>query len=45
MQIPDMTLGDSSLKRTVKPTEVALPYRYIPQTPKAKALTHVDSST
>jgi len=35
MQIPDMTLGDSSLKRTVKPTEVALPYRYIPSNPKS----------
>ena len=35
MQIPDMTIGDSSSKRTVKPTEVALPYRYIPSNPKS----------
>lgn len=34
MQIPDMTRGDASLKRTVTPTEVALPYRYIPSNPK-----------
>ena len=35
MEIPDMTRGENSLQRTVKPTEVALPYRYIPATPKA----------
>ena len=30
MQIPDMTRGENSLERTIKPVEVALPYRYIP---------------
>ena len=35
MEIPDTTRGENSLQRTVKPTEVALPYRYIPATPKA----------
>lgn len=36
MQIPDMTRGENSLQRTVKPTEAALPYRYIPAAnPKA----------
>ncbi len=34
MQLPDMSRGDTSLQRTVKPKEVALPYRYIPSTPK-----------
>ena len=30
IEIPDMTQGENSLQRTVKPTQVALPYRYIP---------------
>lgn len=30
IQIPDMTRGENSLDRTVKPTKAALPYRYIP---------------
>ena len=30
IQIPDMTQGDNSLQLTVKPTQVALPYRYLP---------------
>ncbi len=30
LQIPDMTRGENSLERTVKPKEVALPYRYLP---------------
>ena len=30
MQIPDSTQGKSSIQRTVKPKEVALPYRYLP---------------
>lgn len=30
LEIPDMTRGENSLQRAVKPTEVALPYRYIP---------------
>lgn len=34
LQIPDMTCEANSLKRTVKPVEVALPYRYIPSDPK-----------
>lgn len=34
MQLPDMTNGGNSLERTVKPKEVALPYRYIPSNPK-----------
>lgn len=34
IQIPDTTRAGTSL-RTVKPTEVALPYRYIPSPPKS----------
>jgi len=34
MPIPDMTRAGNSLERTVKPKEVALPYRYIPSNPK-----------
>ncbi len=34
VQIPDMTRNENSLQRTVKPTEVALPYRYIPSNPQ-----------
>ena len=30
MEIPDMTQGQNSIERTVKPKESALPYRYIP---------------
>lgn len=30
IEIPDMTQGENSLQRTVRPTEVALPYRYLP---------------
>lgn len=30
IEIPDMTQGENSLQLTVKPTEVALPYRYLP---------------
>ncbi|MBV8886819.1 MAG: phycobilisome rod-core linker polypeptide [Chroococcidiopsidaceae cyanobacterium CP_BM_RX_35] len=34
MQLPDMTREENTLERTVKPKEVALPYRYIPSNPK-----------
>ncbi|MBD2018935.1 phycobilisome rod-core linker polypeptide [Leptolyngbya sp. FACHB-36] len=34
IKIPDMTRSDNAAKPTVKPTEVALPYRYIPANPK-----------
>lgn len=34
MEIPDMTRAGNSLQRTVKPTEVALPYRYLPKDPR-----------
>jgi phycobilisome rod-core linker protein len=34
IQIPDTTREGNSLQRTVKPTEVALPYRYIFSPPK-----------
>jgi phycobilisome rod-core linker protein len=30
LEIPDMTQGQNSIERTVKPKESALPYRYIP---------------
>jgi phycobilisome rod-core linker protein len=33
MEIPDVTRGENSLQRTVKPTAVALPYRYVPSRP------------
>lgn len=31
MEIPDMTRGQNSIERTVKPKETALPYRYLPK--------------
>lgn len=34
LEIPDMTQGENSLQRTVKPKEAALPYRYIPSNPR-----------
>lgn len=34
LQIPDMTRGENSIERTVKPKEVALPYRYLPSDPQ-----------
>lgn len=34
MEIPDMTQGENSIQRTVKPTQAALPYRYIPKDPR-----------
>jgi phycobilisome rod-core linker protein len=34
IKIPDMTREDTGLQRTVKPKEVALPYRYLPSDPR-----------